>query len=82
MTPRVMDELVAWNEIEPMGAMWFQRLLVFIASCLVNQNRGEKDKPVEMADIAEYVGLPKEQYETKEETQFVSPETASAMFRR
>ena len=82
MTPQVMDELVAWNEIEPIGAMWLQRLLVLIVSCLVNQNRGEKDKPVEMAEIAEYAGLPKEQFENKEESQFVSPETASAMFRR
>ena len=82
MSPRTMDELQAWNEIEPIGATPVHRLLVFIASCLVNQNRGEKDKPVEMEAIAEFAGLPKEQFETEEESQFMSPEVASQMFRR
>ena len=82
MTPQEFDELVAWNEIEPIGATPVHRLLVFIAFVLVNQNRGEKDKPVEMEAIAEFAGLPKKQFETEEENQFVSPEVASQMFRR
>ena len=82
MTPQEFDELVAFDRIETIGVTPVHRLLVFIASCLVNQNRGEKDKPVEMEDIAEFAGLPKEQFETKDDEQFVPPEVASAMFRR
>ena len=81
MTPQEFDELVAFNEIEPIGASPVHRLLVFIAMILVNKDRGEKDNPITMSEIAEIVGLPKKQFEIQEETQYVSPEKASAMFR-
>lgn len=82
MAPHVMDELMAFNEIEPIGSSPVHRLLVFIAMILVNKDRGEKDKPIEMAEIAEIVGLPKKQFEIQEETQYVSPEKAALLFRR
>lgn len=82
MTPQEFDELVAWNEIEPMGAMPFHRLLVFITATLMNLFRDEKTKPVEMVTIAELAGLPSEQFKTEDADKFVSPEVASAMFRR
>ena len=82
MTPQEFDELVAFNEIEPIGATPVHRLLVFMAACLVNQNKEEKDEAVKMEDIAAFAGLAKKQFEIQEETQFVSPEKASAMFRR
>ncbi len=81
MAPHVMDELMAFNEIEPIGASPVHRLLVFIAMILVNKDRGEKDKPIEMSEIADIVGLPKKQFEIQEETQYVSPEKAAAMFK-
>ena len=81
MTPQEFDELVAFNEIEPIGVTTFHRLLVFIATCLANQFRSEKADAITMEGIAEFAGLPKEQFKTDDEKD-VSPNVAAAIFRR
>lgn len=65
MTPEEFDELVAWNEIEPIGAGPFHRLLVFVATVLANQFREED--PVTMESVAEFAGLPASAFEEKDE---------------
>ena len=82
MTPQEFDELVALNEIEPIGVTPFHRLLVFVATCLANQFRSEDDESVSMEALAEFAGLPKEKFKSQEAEKFVSPEVASSMFRR
>ena len=64
MTPQEFDELVAWNEIEPIGLTPLHRLIVFVATVLANQFREED--PVTMESIAEFAGLPKESFEIQE----------------
>ena len=82
MTPGEFDEVAAFNQIENIGVTPIYRLLIFIATVMVNQYRDEKSKAIEMADIAEFAGLSKESFETDGAEEFVSPEKASAMFRR
>ena len=82
MTPEEFDELVAFNEIEPIGVTTFHRLLVFMATCLANQFQSEDDDSITMEAVAEFAGLPSEQFKAAENAEFVSPEAAAAMFRR
>ena len=82
MTPQEFDEIVAWNEIEPIGVTSFHRLLVFIGTCLANQFRDEKAEPVTMKRLAEFAGISKDQFKAESEEGMTSPEIASTMFRR
>lgn len=82
ISPEQFDELIAYDQLEPIGIMPIYRLLVFIATRLANQDRDEKTDPITIEQVAEFVGLPKEQFETDNSTEYVSPSEASAAFRR
>lgn len=84
MTPQQFDELVAFNQLEPIGVTPIYRLLVCLTWCMMNQFRGEeKDSgPITMEQIAEFAGLQKEPFNADESEEFVSPEKAASIFRR
>lgn len=81
ITPDQFDKLIAYDQIEPLGPMPGYRLLVYIAAILINKDR-EGEDVITLKEIAEFAGLPKEEFESPAENKFTSPEVASAIFRR
>ncbi len=82
ITPDQFNELIAYDKIEPIGPTPIFRLLIFIATCLANQNNDKESETTTMEEIAEWAGLPKKDFEAGKTEKFVAPEVASRMFRR